>query len=54
MVLATTIIPDYHLVGAGAVYVVLPLLHLREDGANRRWNITIGPSRNSRQNMALR
>ena len=40
MVLATDIIPDYHLVGAGAVTLCFPYYTYAEDGTNRRENIT--------------
>jgi len=40
MVLATNVIPDYHLVGAGAVTLCFPYYTYTEDGTNRRENIT--------------
>jgi len=40
MVLVTNIVPDYHLVGAGAVSLCFPFYTFSEDGSNRRENIT--------------
>jgi predicted helicase len=40
MVLATSIVPDYHLVGAGAVSLCFPFYTYAEDGSNQRENIT--------------
>ncbi len=40
MVLATNLIPDYHLVGAGAITQCFPYYQYAEDGTNRNENIT--------------
>jgi predicted helicase len=40
MVLVADIIPNYHLVGAGAVSICFPYYTYSEDGSNRRENIT--------------